>query len=390
MRIGTAKTVITPPLPVQLAGHKGKRLGISVADELYSKAIVLEKNDEKICIISNDLLWLGRNQVQRLRDLIFSLTGINQANILVACTHTHSGPDTLNWYDFAPPISEQWINTLLSQISTGAYHASQQLTSCIIRLGYGSLNIAVNRRRKCDGVVYREPNVDGLVDRRLVVLSFCCPDGVNIANLVHTAAHPVILGADSTVISGDWCGLMTAMIEEQLGGNCLFLNGATGDNNPIAWTGREYSEVINVAREAATEVLKTVSKSSLCRVDRVAALRDEALFESHPHPYLKVFQSERNRDDEGIVVEGQIITIGPIRLVGLAGECLVETGDWIRSLCHSSKNCLPVSYANDYIGYLPLQHIYLEGGYEPSATMLTANGVSKYLLLIKKMLDLHR
>jgi len=387
MRAGTAKTVITPPLPVQLAGHKGRRVGVSVADELHSRALVLEKGNEKICIVSNDLLWLGRNHVKRIRDIVFNLTGINQANILVACTHTHSGPDTLNWYDFAPPVSEQWINTLLHQISATVYYANKQLTPCVTRLGYGDLNIAVNRRRKDGGVVYREPNIDGLVDRRLAVLSFCRSDGVHIANLVHAAAHPVILGADSTVISGDWCGLMTAMIEDHLGGNCLFFNGATGDNNPIAWTGREYSEVIGVARKATTAVLKAVSASSLCRINQIGALRNEALFESHQHPYLGVFQSERNRSDRGIIVEGQVIVLGPIKLVGLAGECLVETGELIRSLCHPSNNCLPVSYANDYVGYLPLQHIYLEGGYEPSATMLTARGVLEYLLLVKKMLN---
>jgi hypothetical protein len=30
----------------------------------------------------------------------------------VACTHTHSGPDTVGWYEFAQPLPSSWFQRM--------------------------------------------------------------------------------------------------------------------------------------------------------------------------------------------------------------------------------------------------------------------------------------
>jgi hypothetical protein len=56
-------------------------------------------------------------------------------------------------------------------------------------------------------------------------------------------------------------------------------------------------------------------------------------------------------------------------LLGLPGECFVETGRAIQDAA-SIANLLVACYANHYIGYLVPKHAFAAGGYETGVTML--------------------
>src|SRR3546814_7219178 len=62
--------------------------------------------------------------------------------------------------------------------------------------------------------------------------------------------------------------------------------------------------------------------------------------------------------------------------VAIGGECLFDTTRIIES---AVGDCLVVSYANDYVGYLPTREHYGEGGYEPAASMLSESGAEAYV-----------
>ncbi len=373
---------------MQLAGHRGRRVAVDVADELHARALVLEQDGRRYAVVSSDLLWLERDHVGRIRAAVERLTGIPPGHVLVACTHTHSGPDTLDWYSFAPPVSDWWLTTLVHQIAGTVFRAAHRLQDCALLVGHGTIHTAVNRRHRRDGVVRLEPNPDGPVDRRLTVLSFAAPGGAPIARIVHAAMHPVVLGGDSLVVSGDWCGVLTTTLERETGGSWLFLNGAAGDNNPRVWTGGTYEQVGEVARVVADAALAAGRSAADQPPVALSAASAESLLEAKDHPYLTVAQRRRAARDGGMRVEAQVLKIGPVALAALAGECLAETGDRIRGFAADPASCLPVSYANDYVGYLPLPHIYEEGGYEPSATMLTRDGVLSYLEAVQRLLRL--
>src|SRR5688572_26788367 len=106
MKIGSSKHPLPISLPIQLAGHKGERIGTSIADELNVRAISIKHDEVLILIISVELLWLDKFHVEQIRNIITSNSSIHGTNILVSCTHTHSGPDTLDWYDFAAPVKK--------------------------------------------------------------------------------------------------------------------------------------------------------------------------------------------------------------------------------------------------------------------------------------------
>jgi len=379
VKAGSSKTCITPPLPVQLAGHRGERIGVEIGDDLWTRAIALQLGDKTVVLISNDLLWLEREQVARVRERIQAIAGVSAAHVLVACTHTHSGPDVLDWYDFAPPITDWWISSLIHTIASNACLAIRRLREVEMKIGLGTLPGAVNRRLPQGDKIVREPNSAGPVDRRLAVTAFRRCDGEFVGSIVHGALHPVVLGADSTVVSGDWCGTAMLNLEHRLGGCWLFFNGATGDNNPAVWSGRSYEVMQRVASDAAEACLAALSDASCVQQDLLDAVSHHAFFSYKPHPYLQRAQNRRVLRHGGLLVEVQRVEIGPLLLVGLGGECLSESGNYIRSASNVPELVLPVSYCNDYGGYLPLPHIYQEGGYEPSASMFDVAGAHAYL-----------
>src|SRR3546814_19978837 len=68
-------------------------------------------------------------------------------NVMIACTHTHSGPDTLNWYAFAPPIAGWWMEWLAQMVASTVYLALHNVDDCTAVRGQARFDPAVNRRR---------------------------------------------------------------------------------------------------------------------------------------------------------------------------------------------------------------------------------------------------
>src|SRR3546814_11268772 len=111
MKAGFAQSVITPPLPIQLAGHRGPRMATSIGDDLLAKALVCSDRDTLYAIVSLDLIWLPRRFIRKVRDLISRSSAIRPENVMIACTHTPSGPDTLNWRSAEPRLGKECVST---------------------------------------------------------------------------------------------------------------------------------------------------------------------------------------------------------------------------------------------------------------------------------------
>jgi hypothetical protein len=377
-RAGAGTAVITPPLPFQLAGHRGERIATAIADQLEARALVVQDHDRLAAVISVDLLWLSREHVQRIRTIIERSTGIPGHAVFIACTHTHSGPDTLDWYDHAPPISDWRIESLCQSIASSAYIAAKALQPAHVAYAVTEAAIGVHRRMPTAAGMERHPNPDGNIDHSLDVLSFVRPDGGIIATIIRQATHPVILGTSSTVVSGDWCGEARRFVETHLGGACLVFNGACGDVNPHEWTGASMQDVrktgMRIGSAAVEAALRPMAPLAIDLFVSSRVLR----LESHPHPYLTRAQAKRLALEEAMVVEVQALRLGPVVLLGLPGECLSDSGGTIRREV-AGAHAMLVSYANDYVGYLPSSEVIEQGGYEARTRMLTSEGIAELI-----------
>lgn len=381
-RVGVGTAVITPPLPFQLAGHRGERIATGIADELEARALVVQDCDRLAAVVAVDLLWLSREQVARIRAIVENTAGIPARAVFVACTHTHSGPDTLDWYDHTPPAAEWWIESLCQSIASAIYIALRSLRPAWVKHAITEVAIGTNRRLLTAAGMERHPNPDGDIDHSLDVLSVVGPDGGRIATLLRQATHPVILGAASTLVSGDWCGATRRFVEAQLGGVCLVFNGSCGDVNPHAWTDATFDDVRHTGlRVGAAAVEAALRPQTVTAPDLFVSSRTLRL-ESHPHPYLGRAQRRRIECDGTMLVEAQALRLGPAVLVGLPGECLTDSSRAIRAAVREaadSVHVMVIGYVNDYVGYLPSPAIIEQGGYEARARMLTPASIAELL-----------
>ncbi|MFO7947650.1 MAG: hypothetical protein R6V19_12640, partial [Armatimonadota bacterium] len=96
LRCGAARSNITPWLGTQIAGSFSYRASEDVADELWAKAIVLENDGTSIAIVVCDVIAAVKEDLDRAKDRAAELTGISPDHIFISCTHTHSGPATLD------------------------------------------------------------------------------------------------------------------------------------------------------------------------------------------------------------------------------------------------------------------------------------------------------
>src|SRR4051812_16160180 len=94
---GAAAAEITPKVSIFLAGYPHvRRYSTGVHDALWSSALCLESGGTRVLIVGNDIIYLSKLSVMRVRRRIAHQTGVPAENILISATHTHSGPKMLD------------------------------------------------------------------------------------------------------------------------------------------------------------------------------------------------------------------------------------------------------------------------------------------------------
>ncbi|HAZ61987.1 MAG TPA: hypothetical protein DCZ72_00010, partial [Armatimonadetes bacterium] len=305
------------------------------------------------------------------RAQVAALCGLAPEALMVCCTHTHSGPDTLDWYDFAP-VDQAWLATLLRQLAGCVWLASQRLRPVRAERVEGTLPVGINRRQRGDGGLFIGEDSAGVYDDSAVALRLVDEAGALYASVISAGTHPVAQGFEVPEVSADWPGVMCRMVERELGGTCLFINGACGDINPRDWGDRGPATMRRIGTQAggaALELLSSPAAAADTGGAGVAAKLQPLRLPHQDHPYLQNLVHRRLTADDGMLTEVQALRIGPVGFVGLPGEVLTETG-WAVQRATRLPGARIAGYANDYVGYLPLPHIYEAGGYEPQSTML--------------------
>ena len=118
LKIGVAAVKITPLEGTPLAGYYYDRGATGIHDDLYAKALVIEKDGSKIAIVSCDLIGVTTDIVIGARSLIEKSTGINADHVMIGATHSHTGPvipkknDRYNITGKSAEILSQYISKL--------------------------------------------------------------------------------------------------------------------------------------------------------------------------------------------------------------------------------------------------------------------------------------
>ncbi len=92
VRVGVGQVDITPPTGSPFGGWvRADRLGRGVHTRLTAKAIVLQRGDKKVALLSVDLFAAVGGLVREVADRNADL-GYSERNVVVSASHTHAGP----------------------------------------------------------------------------------------------------------------------------------------------------------------------------------------------------------------------------------------------------------------------------------------------------------
>ncbi|HAF71358.1 MAG: Uncharacterized protein XD60_1448 [Acetothermia bacterium 64_32] len=406
IRAGLQRVNITPPIGTPLGGYAARKsVSQGIHDDLYATALVLQGEEVTLALVTADLVGLPQELVEKLRVAVRSSTGIPPDNVLVAATHTHSGPDLL--FGDQGLASEAYVEVLADTLAGSVYAAWCSLQPAEVEVGQGWIEgIGVNRRTPAGTPV--DPQVGVLrVDHE------GRPRGV----LVNYTCHPVVLGPDNLLITADFPGYMVRVLEWVFGEGftAMFTNGAAGDINTghsaelsalgEKIPGRTFERAEKLGTMLAGEVLKVLETIEPCSNIPIAAMTKEISLPLKPLPSLKEAEASAKQKEQALTeliqrkapselvtkarieklyadlllkqvhersqrphdgvkhVELQAIRIGDCALLAFPGELFVEIGLEIKAKSPFRYTYI-VGYANGYVGYVPTKQAFEEGGYE--------------------------
>lgn len=400
---GTAVVDITPRVRddpsdrIYLSGYVA-RVGhaIGVHDPLTARALALSDGDQQALLVVCDLLGLAPEFSAQIRREIAGNTGIPEDAVMLACTHTHSGPATLTLHECGA-VSPRYLAALRPKLVAVAQDAIAALQPVGLALDSAALPEGAYNRRQ-DGQA---------IDKAVEVAWLRDLTGQTVAILVNYGCHPVVMTADNLQISADYPGVVVRALEAKHGGTAFFLTGADGNVDPVrrgsladvTWLGAALAGVVD---QTLTELgarsgrpkganngldVHTVFETlelpllPLPTVAQLTALRDAAkanlaaiaapreTVEAKVQRATVAWAEETLAQVEAGVAPTivkapvQVVRIGDLALVGIPGELFSGLGRQIKDAV-ADAHVLIVGYANEGVGYIPDRSAYERGGYE--------------------------
>jgi Neutral/alkaline non-lysosomal ceramidase, N-terminal len=273
LEAGLAKVEITPSLFGPMYGYANRKCGPAngTHDPLFARALVLAAGESRLAIVTLDLGSIVSGNLERD---VHEKLGIPV--LLLAASHTHSGPSFLPSRDKAPGITPLSFEPSAYQVELEkkVFGAVQQAASSMfparLGIGHGSLQLGYNRLVLRDDGRARAlfDNLErvpyGPLDPDFTLLRVEDMNGAAKALLVHYACHAVVLGPTSCKWSADWPGAMVAKVEAAMPGTqCMFVQGGAGDINPLfeGRTGKEdadFATMQTMGELMGAQVLRSV------------------------------------------------------------------------------------------------------------------------------------
>ena len=423
LAMGMAKVDVSPPpnpegtLDVPILGFWWERAKayLEIHDPLCARAAAFRSDGHTVALVAVDMIGDAIGFGREARERAARRLGLLPEQIMVACTHAHTTPETIGLCNRV--VADAWREHLVEGIVRALDLAVGNLQPVRLRTAVGSLEgVCMNRRAPL--VAEADPSLLARLtpdqkrraqdlDTTLRVAWAETPAGEPVGALVHFACHPVAVQT-MPLISADYPGYAMSRLERDgcLGPVCLFTNGPAGDVNParrngfddVAWTGdRLVDETHRLVREARSGSPAPTSDgpagiawaSHTVRVPRrrvppreelerqkealapqVAAAGPMDLDRPYLHPAFQSYLVDEQRTLGGLPpeldAEVQVLRIGDWLVAGVPGELVTCLGQDIRQAASPLPTWV-IGYANGYLGYIAPKEAHLLGGYETSA-----------------------
>lgn len=403
---GVSCVDVTPPLGTGMRGYFEERTASTVHDPLHVRSFALDSGDGAVVVAICDIIGIDRKYLDRAKALIADTTDLQPEQVLIACTHTHTGPHTGD---------DEYTEWLWRRIADGVRIAWQAREPA--QVGYARAEedrLVFNRRyRMADGSVQTNPGIGnpdvvepaGPVDPEVGVMVLRRPDCGTIGALGNYALHYVGIPDDFTALSADYFGYFSTMLQRLRAESFIaaLSNGASGDINNFnvmggvaprndhyqhceragalvaanalwAWNEAEFGDEPQLGaalREITLEARAPATEEDIARAreieERLEAGLPVRMGERSFQRRVRRFQEEPPTDRDTLV---QALRIGDLAVVGVPGEFFVELGLEIKRRSPFAQTMV-IELANDSLGYIPTLRAFEEGAYEANSSRYT-------------------
>jgi hypothetical protein len=403
MKAGAACLDITPPLGTLMPGLFHDRRAAAVHDPLQVRAFALEQDGTGIAIAVCDLIGVKREFLDQAKARIAETVGLTPAQVLICCTHTHTG---------ALVADEPYAGFVIGRVADAVRLAWERREPA--EVGWGRAEeerVVFNRRfRMKDSSIQTNPGVGnpevvkaaGPVDPYVSVLCLRRPDGTTIGVLANYALHYVGTPESQDTISADYFGYFGEILQRMRGERFVaaLSNGACADiNNIDVLSGTRhrndrYQHTERVAALVAAAAFWAWNEVAFTDDVPLGAAMEEVRLQRRPLPSPE--ETARGQEIDARVAARERVTmgerafarrvlrrihdvaaevptwvqalrIGDLVLVSAPGELFVELGLQIKAQSPFGQ-VMVLELANDTVGYLPTRRAFEEGAYEPEAS----------------------
>ncbi len=404
LQIGAATQTITNKVGGYVQCATAVCRAREIRDELEANALFLSDGTTRVVLVSCDLVGLEPDVVARAREAAAAAAGLDPREIIICCTHTHSGPSLIPT-NYRMPLDGEYVERLLEWLPQVVAAAVQDARPGRLAWSGGEGRIGFNRR--CcwaDGShsMHGDPTradftgLEGPDDPQHLALFVEDVDGRIRAVLQHNTGHPTSF-FNAGVYSADFPGASRRSLRDVLGEiPVLFLNGAFGDisfANLLRPDRRREGRETTLARVSQTLTAETLRLLHLAEFAADMPLRheyedlkipvrlpDEECLESARELLDRVDRGEQVAPFDIIFAFGTLelqrrfgaepvdtvpvhaVRIGDLALITQPCELFCQFGLDIKRRS-PAKATVVVGLADGYCGYCPTVYGILGGGY---------------------------
>lgn len=414
---------ITPNQGEELAGYPHyARNNTGAHDPLYAACMYLEDGGTEVAMVTLDLLFFSKQHTKKVREIVERECGIKGQNIMISCSHTHSGPWASGRLDIesleeGKGQPEEYVKELIEKIADIIIKAKKNAFDAAFLSGTvvcGAESGVGGNRRLPGGPHDPLVSVMAVKDKKDVIRGI----------FVNYTLHPTFIHEWSTVCTADYPAYIRMQLNELEKDAVIgFAQGASGNQSSRYYRqGESYDEAERVGRTLAKAAYTVIEREEwkteldIRTADREieVPIRDfgteEELVEQMNHDkkvyeelYAKYGDSKVREEyylwqnanlkllgsedqlgyvrmnkrgvkiellDEEAPAEVQVFRLGDTCVVGAQGEIFVEYALYVKAMAGFGKVIFNELSNGVLPGYLYTPESLVTGGYETDTSML--------------------
>jgi neutral ceramidase len=393
-KAGLAKAVITPQEPMWMAGYASRdHESEGTLTDIWVKVLAFQDaKGKKAVLVTSDLLGFPKQMSDNIRNQISAKYGLTRSQIILSCSHTHTGP-VLDGalFDIYPidtrqkEVIRKYTVNLQKKIVDLTGEALRNLTAAKIYSQNGVTRFQVNRRNNAEASINQINDLKGPNDYSVPVLKIEDAEGKMIAVVFGYSCHATVLSFYQ--FSGDYPGFAQMELERLYpGSTAMFFQGAGADQNPLPRRtvplakqyGKELAASVERVLSEDMKELEPSLSTAYSEVDLKFAApptKEELMkIEQKATGFEKSWASSQLKilRENGSLLKSypyplQVWKMGNQPIITFGGELVIEYAIELKKLY--GPDTFIIGYANEDMAYIPSETILQEGGYEGESSM---------------------